>query len=69
MIDKEAVETFVGKSINFCWMLNGKETRSSGFLIKVTPSSIIIDFNGKTQIYSLECLLWLREYNGVGGGN
>lgn len=62
MLEKETVEKFLGKKILFSWMGNNNRTVfSSGVLKEVKSDCIIIDFYGKTQVYSLDSLISIRE--------
>lgn len=61
MIEKELAEMFLEMNVSFCWKLNGKETISSGYLKTVSDNAIVIEFYNRPQVYSLECLIWLRE--------
>ena len=67
MLEKELVERFLGKNISFLWTTtDGRKLYSKGWLTKVTNSSVIIEFKGKEQIYSLECLVNMREIDKEG---
>lgn len=61
MIDRDTVELFLDKRIIFAWVNQDKRIFSSGVLKKVNANSMIIDFHGKTQAYSLESIISIRE--------
>ena len=68
MIEKETVERFLNKTILFSWSGNNDRVIfSTGFLKMVTSDSIIIDFRGQEQVYSLDSLKSIRELKGGRG--
>jgi len=62
MIEKEIIELFLNKKIVFIWKSGDKTYTSSGFLKRVTDSSIVIEFYNKPQTYSLDSIITVREF-------
>ena len=61
MLEREQIEQFLNKKIIFSWTNEDKQTFSKGVLKSVTDKSIAIIFNDKTQLFSLESLITMRE--------
>ena len=62
MVEKELAELFLNKKIVFKWQSDNRVFESTGSLKKVTDSSIVIDFFGKLQVYSLNSIIVIREF-------
>jgi ferredoxin-fold anticodon binding domain-containing protein len=61
MLDKISLEAFLGKCIVFSWLHSGQQMFSVGTLEQVNDTSILVDYRGKKQLYSLDFLVSVRE--------
>jgi len=63
MIDKNFVEQFLDKEVSFTWLLNDKTVISKGKIIKVSSKAVTIMYKEQLQVYSLDSLISIREYD------
>jgi hypothetical protein len=63
MIEKPLIEKFVGKKITFAWLNNDKRLFSTGILKSVGNSCILVEYQGRLQVYDLNALISVREGN------
>jgi len=63
MIDKESIEQFLDKEVSFSWLLNDKTVISKGKIIKVTDRTVTVMHKDQLQVYSLDSLISIREYD------
>ena len=62
-MEKEVVELFLNKKVVFRYCsTDNKIFENVGFLKKVTDTSIVVDFFGQLQAYSLVSITFMREF-------
>jgi hypothetical protein len=65
MIEREMCEMFLGKRVALLFRDTGKDILRRGKLLKVTDSTVLLDFNGVLQAYAIESIIHIREHEDV----
>jgi hypothetical protein len=62
MLNEDLAKSYVGKFVEFCIKTNGSERICKGRVVRIEDKNLILQFWNSTQIYSLECITWIRDF-------